>query len=332
EVVANAVDEVLAGRCSRIDVTIEADGAVTVEDDGGGMRTDIVDGMAFPELAFTTLHHTATLDGHAPHEHVGLHGVGLCAVSALSQYVTFETWRDGSRFRQRFERGRPVSKLERVGATELTGTRVTFRPDADIFSLTLFDAERIRKRLEEFAYLLPELTLTLKDRRELQFHHPRGLVAWVEAQLRDDPDVATSRPFYLCEEHEDVIVEVAANWGSQSRSAIESFANINRTTSGGAHVRGLLLGLVAGVRAATPLACKGRRTVDLERAVSRGLVAIVCVRLNDPEFDGPTRSELSTPRVRKIVKKMVENSSRFYLHGEPELLRRITSGANRVRD
>jgi DNA gyrase/topoisomerase IV subunit B len=327
EVLANAVDEFLGGRCSRIDITVNADGAVTVEDDGRGMRVDVVDGKPFPEIALTTFHDAPTLDGHAPHEHVGLHGAGLFPVCALSTYVTLEILTGDAHFRQRFASGVAVSDLERIGTTQRTGTRITFLPDPEVFTSTSFDTGAIARRIEELSYLLPDLNITLRDARHLHFHNPRGLAAWVDSQLRVDEAVTTSRAFEIHDKQEDITVEAAVNWGTQWRFAVESFANINRTTEGGTHVRGLLLGLVGGLRAAAPEAFKGRRTPELESLLSKGLVAIVCVRLNDVEFGRPTRSELVTPRVRNIVKKIVAGRFAHYLQHEPELLRRLVAGA-----
>lgn len=330
EVLADAVDEFLAGRCSRIEVTLEADGAITIEDDGRGMRTDLVNGRPFPETALTTRHDAPTLDGHAPHEHVGLRGVGLLPVCALSTYLTLDVRREGSHFRQRFERGQAVSALDRIAATRRTGTRITFLPDSEIFSLTSFDTGVIGRRLEELTYLLPGLEVTLQDHRQLHFHHPRGVAAWVDAQLRVDPNVTPSRTFEVQEQLEDIRVEAAASWGNQWHHALESFANINRTTAGGTHDRGLLLGMVAGLRSAAPEACRRKRTAKIEAALSSGLVAIVCVRLDDLEFGDPTRSRLATPRVRDIVKKVVAKSFDVYLRQEPELLRRLAEAVTKV--
>ena len=163
EVLANSIDELLAGHCTTIDVTILPDGAVAIEDDGRGIRVDDTDGVPFAERALTTFHDTPTMDGHAPHEHLGLRGVGLFAVCALSRYVLLEAYREGAYFKQRFERGVAVSALERLGATNRSGTRLTFLPDSEVFRSTWIDPGLVAAKLRELSFLLPGLKLSLRD-------------------------------------------------------------------------------------------------------------------------------------------------------------------------
>src|ERR1700749_4097777 len=165
ELVANSLDQHLAGRCSRIDVLLEQDGSVVVEDDGPGIPLVDASGRPFAEVALTQLHATPTFDGHAPHEHVGAgrHGLGLFPLNALSSRLVVDIFRGGFHHRQRFEKGLAVSRMEKVGPSTRTGTRVSLRPDAAIFSDAWFNAGTIAGRLRELAHLLPALTLTFLD-------------------------------------------------------------------------------------------------------------------------------------------------------------------------
>ena len=323
EVVANALDEHLAGHCRRIAVEIAADGAIGVADDGRGIRLDMVDGVSFVEKALTSFHEGPTLDGHAPHEHIGTRGVGLFAVCALSAWLDLEVCRDGRRCSQRYERGLAVSKLREIGATDTTGTRLVFFPDPEIFSTTRLSPGPVLSRLKELSYLFPQLTLSFKDQREHRFNEPEGLSAYVQeaAGFRDGTPFANA--FTCVAATQSIIVEVAATWNRSSGMSLESFANVMRTTDGGTHVDGLLRGLVAGARKALPGACRGLRRKQVERALMRGLNAVVCVRLDDPEYGRPTRDRLSSPHVAAVVEDCVSGPFADFLANEPVLSARI---------
>lgn len=172
EVVANALDEHLAGHCNRIAIEVAEDDAIGVEDNGRGIRLDAIDGVPFAERALTSFHTGPTFDGHAPHEHIGTRGVGLFVVCALSAWLELQVCRDGRRHAQRFERGRAVSKLGETGPADSSGTRIVFAPDPQVFSNTGLDPGPVLARLKEMACLFPRLTLAFKDRRAHVFHAP----------------------------------------------------------------------------------------------------------------------------------------------------------------
>jgi DNA gyrase subunit B len=324
ELVANALDEHLAGRCSRISVEVREDGAISVDDDGRGFPLLDRDGGSFVERALTRLHDTPTLDGHAPHEHVGLHGVGLFPVNALSSWLVVEVFSDGRHHEQRFGRGVATTSMRDVGPTDRRGTRVTFAPDPTIFRDTWLDAGRVGRRLREISWLLPALTLELNDQRKNRFHEATGLRAFL-GPLRED-GVGT---LLVDETQGRIRVEVAARWHAHSWDRIESFANIMRTTSGGTHVRGLLTGLIGGLRAVAPDACRRKGSEQLTKAVSRGLDAVVCVRLNDPKFGQPNLSELLTPEVEGAVRDRVSTAFATFLRDHETLLGRLRSALAR---
>lgn len=326
EVVANALDEHLAGHCDRIVIEVGEDGAISVEDNGRGIRVDEIDGVSFAERALTSFHTGPTLDGHAPHEHIGTRGVGLFVVCALSEWLELQVSRDGRRYGQRFERGLAVSMLRESGVADTAGTRIVFAPDPQIFSDTGLDPGPVLARLREMACLFPRLTLAFKDRRAHVFHEPEGLAAYVRASdafLGAEPLTDT---FVCTSSDESILVEVAALWCRSPGTSLDSFANVMRTTDGGTHVDGLLRGLVSGVRQALPDACRGRHRADIERVLTSGLRAVVCVRLDDPEYGRPTKDRLSSPSVSAVVERCIALPFAAYLQAEPALLARLAGG------
>lgn len=316
EVVANAVDEHLAGACRQISVEIGADGAVTVEDDGRGFPMQLADGTPFAELALTKFHARPTLDGHTPHAHVGKYGIGLFPVCALSERVELHVYRDGRSAQQRFARGVAISGIEDHGPSARSGTRLTFVPDPIIFSGRALDASIVLERLTELSFLLPGLTIQFRDARLHVLRQPGGLAGHLEALARDFRIGST---FRLTEVVDDIEVDIAARWGPFRETSIQSFANTERTTDGGTHVKGLLAGLSAGLARAAP-ELTHRPSKARINAVSRSLRALVCVRLNDPNYDQPTKSKLTTPRVQRIVKTVVTDRFANFLGEEPQLL------------
>jgi DNA gyrase subunit B len=318
ELVGNSLDQHLAGRCTRIDVRLEADGSVVVADDGPGMPLTLPDGRPFIEVALTEFHARPTFDGHAPHEHVGssLRGVGLFPLSALSSFLVVEVFRDGEWSRQRFEKGVAVTPLERVGTSERRGTQVTLLPDPAIFPDVWFDAGALAARLREFSYLLPELTLSFRDQREHVYREPRGLVALLDRWSRGESSVAGR--LHVDAVVNEVQVEAAIQW-LRLDSRIESYANIQRTTDGGTHVEGLVAGLVEALREASPK-WKRRSSIRLREVVEDGLHAVVCVRLQDPSFYGPTKDRLMTPAVKESVSSAVQRAFVAFLERNPTSL------------
>lgn len=295
ELVANSLDQYLAGRCSRVDVILEQDGSVIVVDDGPGIPLTDINGRPFAEVALTEFHDRPTFDGHAPHEHIGRRGVGLFPLNALSSRLILDVFADGFHHAQRFERGFAVSRVEKVGPTTRTGTRISLLPDSTIFSDTWFNAGTISSRLRELACLLPALTFTFQDRREHVFCEPRGLAAFLERTRRGLTPIGGT--LVVDQLVSQIRVEIAVEWLPCRWPMVESYANIERTTEGGTHVQGLKDGLAAALRDRLP----GLDDQKLSEAVGRGLHAIVCVRLQDPNYGGPTRDRLVTPEARSAV-------------------------------
>lgn len=317
EVVANSIDEHLAGRCRRISVEIQENGAVSVEDDGRGIPVHLVDGISFAERALTSFHTTPTLDGHAPHTHVGKYGIGIFVVCALSSQVELSVHRDGRNWVQRFEKGYAVSPLRDTAPSDRSGTRLTFLPDPTVFTGRSLDTAVLLERLTELSFLNPTLTLQFVDRRQHILHQPRGLAGHLEATARS---ATIGSLFTFTDTVEDVVIEVAARWSVHDGPSVLSFANTERTTAGGTHVQGLLAGLSDGLKRGAPDLCRGRSATARAKAIAQDLHALVCVRLDDPSYDSPTKSILSTPRVQRIVKAAVATAFAEFVGKEPQLV------------
>ncbi|MDC3955225.1 ATP-binding protein [Polyangium jinanense] len=320
ELLANALDEHVCGTCRAVSISLNEDGSVTVQDDGRGIPTHELDGVPFVQKALTSWHQTPTFDGHAPHEHVGLRGVGMIAVNALSSWLELEIFREGTHYRQRYERGVPCGPLEAVESTHQSGTTITFLPDPAIFPKPWCNAGTITARLQELAYFVPSLRLAFADRRKHEFHEPRGLRAFLERTRRPGTHLGT---LTVEERVGEILVEAAMDWrdGPWASSSIDSYANIERTTDGGTHVQGLMTGLALGLRDVEGSRVHKRPLKQLRGIVSRGLHAVVCVRLRDPTFGAPTRSRLMTPAVAKAVSGVVRHAFVVELENNVELRR-----------
>jgi DNA gyrase subunit B len=326
EVVANSLDEHLAGRCTT--VRVELDGrAITVEDDGRGIPLEPINGVPFAQQALTSFHDTPTLDGHTPHEHIGKVGLGLFPICALSSELRPTVRRGGRCFSQQFSRGIATSILRDDGPTNNRGTRITFVPDDSIFKVARLDGVRVAERLHELAFLLPKLTLSLRDERLQTFSEPEGLLSLVKSKvsldLRERPTLLATKTFG------QINVEVAAIWSSGGAARVDSFANIERTTDGGTHVNGFRSGLLAGLKRAAPDLCAKYPARELDRALGTGLTAVVCVRLRDPDYNRPTRSRLVTPEARRAVRLCTAEALAEHLHQRRELLDQIETALAR---
>ncbi len=325
ELIANAFDEHLSGACDEIRVEIDAEGAFIVEDNGRGMRVDEVDGLPFAELALTRLHDAPTLDGHAPHEHLGPRGVGLFPVCVLSQHLALRIFREGREYAQSYARGLPLGPLVEIGPTDQHGTRVRVLPDPEIFGDQPIETDAITARLYELACLFPSLNLCFTDRRERRFHVPDGLSGMLDAALRREGLRLDDTLFACAGLVDGVRIEAVATWTSRRDTRVESFANVCRTTDGGTHVAGLLRGLVQGARQSEAFAIDGERQEDLERAIGQGLRAVVCVRLADPAYARPTRDRLATPEVAEAVAKCVAPAFAAWLDRHEAMRMRVAA-------
>jgi DNA gyrase subunit B len=333
EVVDNSVDEALAGRATRIDVILHRDGSATVVDDGGGIPVEVhpQTGKSTVETVLTILHAGGKFGGGAYKVSGGLHGVGVSVVNALSEWLEVEVRRGGKRWRQRYSRGRPTTELECVGEAQGTGTRVTFLPDREIFVETDFHYETVRQRLEELAYLVAGLRITLRDERTGQaeeFRYEGGVRELVRAANRHRK-VLNDPPFHARRERDGVDVEVAIQYNEGYVEHMLSFVNTIPTAEGGTHVVGFRAALTRVVNdyARRQGLLKEQDGSLAGEDVREGLTAVVSLKMTDPQFEGQTKTKLGNTEVKGIVESVVGEAFGDYLETHPTEARRIVAKA-----
>ncbi|MCX7750497.1 MAG: DNA topoisomerase (ATP-hydrolyzing) subunit B [Candidatus Bipolaricaulota bacterium] len=334
EVVDNSVDEALAGYCTTIDITVHEDKRITVRDDGRGIPVGIHPEAGIPtvELVLTTLHAGGKFGEGGYKVSGGLHGVGVSAVNALSEELEVEVrWRDGKIYRQKFRRGRKVTELEVVGETTGTGTTVTFLPDREIFGEIHYNFSKLAHRLQELAYLNAGLTIHLDNRLagvKRTFHAQGGIAAFVK-ELATGKEPLHPEPIYLAEDRGTQSVEIAMLFTDAMEEEVFSFANNINTREGGTHLTGFRTALTKVLNDYA----REKRILRQEdealpgEAVREGLVAIVSVKLQGPEFEGQTKTKLGSPGVRPFVEEVVREQLGQYLAKNPGVARAILENA-----
>ncbi len=343
EIVANSVDEALAGRCNTIDVTINADGSVTVSDNGGGIPVGIHPKMGIPtvEVVHTILHAGGKFGGGAYSVSGGLHGVGASVVNALSEWMEVIVKRDGKIYRIRFERGLTVGTLEVLGETHETGTTTTFMPDREIFPDTHFDFNVMISRYREMAFLNREITFNLCDRREnppieKKLHYEGGIISFVE-YLNKNREVLHKQPIYIAARSGDVFIEVAIQYNDSYVENIYSYANNIATIEGGTHMTGFKSALTKVINDyARKYGFLKPNDKNLQgEDVREGLSAIISVKLPEPQFEGQTKTKLGNTEIRTMVETVINEKLAAYLEENPAVARIIIDkclSASRARD
>src|SRR5918998_5270655 len=315
EVVDNAVDEALAGRCDLVEVTLHPDDSVTVADDGSGIPVDVMADQGLPAVTvvLTKLHAGGKFGGEGYKVSGGLHGVGVSVVNALSEWLKVEVRRDGKIYRQEFARGEPTTELEVVGKTgskKETGTTISFLPDAEIFDADEFEYDRqtLVQRLRETAFLTRGLRIVLVDEREGEqrdeFYAEGGIRDFV-GYINAAKDPVHKRIVYFEGEMEQGQVEVAMQWNSSYVESVFSFANNINTHEGGAHLSGFKAALTGTLnRVARQLTLLKEKEENLDgEDVREGLAAVISVKLRDPQFEGQTKTKLGNPGIRGLVEQ-----------------------------
>jgi len=334
EVVDNSVDEALAGFCKNIIVTIKKDGSISVEDDGRGIPVKIHPKVGKPalEVALTQLYAGGKFGAGGYKVSGGLHGVGVSVVNALSQWLEVEVKRDGFLYRQRYERGKPVTQVERVREAEGTGTKVTFLPDKEIFEDINFNFEILAQRLREQAFLTKGLKIVLKDERtnkEQVYYYEGGIVSFVK-YLNRNKDVLHEEPIYMsAKEKDEWEVEVAIQYNDSYTENVLSFANNINTQEGGTHLIGFKTALT---RVINDYARKINLLKDQDQNLSgddirEGLTAVISVKLKNPQFEGQTKTKLGNSEMRSIVDQVVSEGMSKFLEENPSIARSIVEKA-----
>jgi DNA gyrase subunit B len=335
EVVDNSIDEALAGFCSKVEVFLHPDGSVTVRDDGRGIPVGKVEGLDISavEVVLTRLHAGAKFGGRGYKVSGGLHGVGISVVNALSEWLEVEVKREGRLFKQRYERGEPVTPLEIVGEASTTGTIVRFKPDPEIFEELKFDAETIAQRLKEIAYLNRGLSLTLVDERsspptKQEFYFEGGIVDFVK-DINTRREALHEKVIYFSAQEEGMELEVAMQYCADDMERVYAFANSINTQEGGTHLVGFRSALTRTINeyARNKGLLKEKEANLTGEDVREGLTAILSLRLIEPQFEGQTKTKLGNPEVRGFVESVTAARLAEFLEENPGDARAIINRA-----
>ncbi|MFZ5866880.1 MAG: DNA topoisomerase (ATP-hydrolyzing) subunit B [Thermodesulfobacteriota bacterium] len=336
EVVDNSVDEALAGYCDAISVTMHLDCSVTVDDNGRGIPTDIHPSEHIPaaEVVMTMLHAGGKFDSKSYKVSGGLHGVGVSVVNALSEYLKLEIRRDGKVYSQTYRRGHKETELEVIGSTKRTGTRITFRPDEQVFSTIDFSHETIAARLRELAFLNKGLRISFEDERSekgpVTFQYDGGIVSFVE-HLNRAKKTAEGKPIYMYGEKDDNVVECAIQYNDGYSETVFTYCNNINTFEGGTHLSGFRAALTRTINAyasAQGLLKNGKAQVNITGDDLReGLTAVLSVRMLNPQFDSQTKSKLGNLEIRGIVEQLINEKLSEYLEENPQIAKWVVHKA-----
>ena len=332
EVVDNSVDEALAGFCTTISVLIKSDGSIVVQDNGRGIPVDNhkEEGRSAAEVVMTVLHAGGKFDTKSYKVSGGLHGVGVSVVNALSEWLTLEIWREGFAYRQEYKRGVPRSPLKRTGNTKQRGTCVSFRPDAKIFEKSEFHFDTLSQRLRELSFLNKGLKITIQDEgtgKSHEFHYSGGIAEFV-THLNKNKSVLHAKPVYAEVIRDRLSVEFALQYNDGYAETLFTFANTINTVNGGTHLSGFRSALTRainnfGQRENLFRNLKDNLTGD---DVREGLVAVISVKLPQPQFEGQTKGKLNSD-IQSAVASFVYERLMAAFENTPALGRHICSKA-----
>ncbi len=331
EVVDNSIDEALAGYNDTINVTINKDGSVTVEDKGRGIPVDIhpVEKVSALQVVMTVLHAGGKFDKNTYKVSGGLHGVGVSVVNALSEWMKVEVKRGGKKYFQEYRRGIPVDEVKEVGKVKPndTGTKVTFKPDPEIFTTTKFQFERLAERMRELAYLNKTVKITIKDEiegEEAVYHFKGGIIEFVK-YLNETRDTI-HKPIYIEGEKDNTPVEVAFQYSTAYSENVFSYVNNINTHEGGTHLSGFRTALT---RTLNNYAAKNNLIKDSKKITltgddfREGLTAVISVKVVEPQFEGQTKTKLGNGEVKSIVESIVGEKLGEYLEENPSVGKKI---------
>lgn len=337
EIVDNSIDEVLAGYCDQINVTILSDGSIEVEDNGRGIPCDMhpTEKKSALEVVLTTLHAGGKFNKDSYKVSGGLHGVGLSIVNALSEWLYIEVHQAGKIYVQKYARGLPQTTVEVVGETDKTGTKIRFYPDSQIFSTTEFDFDILNTRFMEQAFLNPQVTIKLTDKREdeqeeVVHHYSGGLSEFVNYLLKNSKTL-TPDPIYISGAYNDIEVELAIQYTKGSEEKIRSYVNNINTVDGGTHLTGFRIALTKSINdyiKKYDLLSSGKKKKNDELQIigkdtREGLVGVLSIKVREPQFEGQTKAKLGNEEVQEAVNHVVKDKLTEYFDIHADVTKRI---------
>ena len=340
EVVDNSIDEALGGYNDRVLVSINKDGSVTVEDRGRGIPVDIhpIEKISALEVVMTVLHAGGKFDKDSYKVSGGLHGVGVSVVNALSEWLRVEVMRDGKRYFQEYRLGIPQADVKEIGTVseKLTGTKVTFMPDGEIFTTTKFKFSTVSERMRELAYLNKNVSISVKDEIEGDdetYHFKGGIIEFVK--YLDEKRTVFHKPVYIEGEKDNVPVEIAFEYSDAYSDNIFAYVNNINTHEGGTHLSGFKTALTRtfNTYAAKNNLIKGAKKITLTGDDFReGLTAVISVKVAEPQFEGQTKTKLGNSEVRSIVEMLVGEKLSEYLEENPAVGKKIIEKCARAAE
>ena len=342
EVVDNSVDEALAGYCDTIEVTIHVDNSITVVDNGRGIPTDMhkQEGRSAAEVVMTVLHAGGKFDSNSYKVSGGLHGVGVSCVNFLSEWLKLEIWRDEKTHEMEFAVGIPVAPLKETGTTQKRGTKITFKPDPDIFDTTVYSFEKLSERLREKAFLNKGIRIFIKDEREEEeksheFYYKGGIAEFVK-HLNRNKSPLHDEPVYFEMVSDELSIEVSMQYNDSYDEKIFSFANNINTVDGGTHLSGFRGAITRTINAYAESSgmVKNAKVALTGDDVREGLVAVVSVKIPQPQFEGQTKGKLNSP-VKGPVESFLNEKLGEFFEQHPAVAKKIVGkavDAARARD
>jgi DNA gyrase subunit B len=334
EVIDNSVDEHMAGYCNAINIIIRADGGITVSDNGRGIPVDEhpTKKISALEVVMTTLHAGGKFGKGAYQVSGGLHGVGLSCTNSLSIQLDVIIQRDGYEWVQTYQKGKPVAKVERKSKTNKTGTTISFWPDPEIFPKTDFNSETIIKRMRETAFLNPELKINIINEftgEEENIQYKGGLIEYINFLNEDKDGLFPHKPVYFHGNIDDIDMDIALQYADQNNDIIISYCNTIATVDGGRHLRGFRSGLtrVINTFARNQKLLKDKDSNLDGDDIRDGMVAIIAVKIKNPQFEGQVKSKLGNEEVESAVSQLIAEKFTAYLDQDPSLGKRIVERA-----
>ncbi|NNG06213.1 MAG: DNA topoisomerase (ATP-hydrolyzing) subunit B [Desulfobacteraceae bacterium] len=331
EVVDNSIDEAMAGYCEHIDIQILGDESITVLDNGRGIPVDThkTEKMPALEVVMTKLHAGGKFDHKIYRVSGGLHGVGVSVVNALSEFLEVEVYRDGKIYFQRYERGRPKTKLSVKGDTKKNGTKIHFMPDGNIFEKIQFDFETLARRMRELAFLTQGVKIQISDERtgkKKDFVYEGGIKSFVE-YLNKNREVLHKKPIYISGEKNGVLVDIALQYNNSYKETLYTFANNINTREGGSHLSGFRSALTRSINQYLQNSnfAKNFKEKLSGEDVREGLTGVVSVKLPNPQFEGQTKTKLGNSEVKGLVENLLNEGLSSFFEENPSIIKSVLS-------